>query len=575
MFGSLFSPAMNPIRASRWLFVLVLILGTAPNVARAVPGDAAPPPPEAPQIAAASDEGEQALKGFKIPQGLKGQLWAAEPDLANPVAFWIDQRGRIYVCESFRQSRGIEDNRGHEHWLDDDLAAQTVEDRLAYIRKHLGEKAADYTKYDDRIRLLEDTNSDGKADKATVFADRFNGIVEGTLAGVLTRGDDVFLTCIPHLWRLRDKDGDGQADERTSLSYGYGVRFAFRGHDMHGLTIGPDGRLYFSIGDRGLNVTQGDRHFVNPESGAVMRCELDGSKLEMFATGLRNPQELAFDDYGNLFTGDNNSDSGDRARWVHVVEGGDSGWRMAYQYLPDRGPFNREKIWHPYDPVANAVGGVPVQPAYIVPPITNFADGPSGLAYYPGTGLPEHFKNRFLLVDFRGGPANSGVRSFRNKPKGATFELVDAEETIWQVLATDVDFGPDGAIYLTDWINGWNGEGKGRIYKFAATDEAVAAQAKETQKLLAAFSKAPTSGRGDGSAGASPSQASPSQASHSHSIDELTTLLAHADRRVRQEAQFALVEKHASTPLAKAARSAESQFARLHAVWGLGQLARR
>jgi quinoprotein glucose dehydrogenase len=517
-----------------------LLCAASASMALAVPADQ-PPPPEEPKIAAASDEGQQALKGFKIPAGLAGSLWAAEPDLANPVAFWIDPRGRIYVCETFRQGRGVEDNRNHERWLDDDLAAQTVEDRLAYIKKHLGDKAADYTKYDDRVRLLADTDGDGRADKSTVFADRFNGITEGTLAGVLTRGDDVFLTCIPHLWRLRDADGDGLADERTSLSYGYGVRFAFRGHDMHGLVIGPDGRLYFSVGDRGLNVQQGDRHFVYPEAGAVMRCELDGSNLEMFARGLRNPQELAFDDFGNLFTGDNNSDSGDRARWVHVVEGGDSGWRMAYQYLPDRGPFNREKLWHPYHPG---------QPAYIVPPITNFADGPSGLAFYPGTGLPEHFKDRFLLVDFRGGPANSGIRSFRNKPKGATFELVDAEETIWSVLATDVDFGPDGAIWLTDWVDGWNGEGKGRIHKFAATDAAITAQAKETQALLAAgFVQRP--------------------------VDELVRLLAHADRRVRLEAQFALVETKATTPLARAAREGTTQLARIHAIWGLGQLARR
>jgi quinoprotein glucose dehydrogenase len=535
---------------------LIILLAVAGRAALAVPGETTPPPPETPQIAAASDEGEQALKSFKVPPGLAGSLWAAEPDLANPVAFWIDARGRIYVCESFRQSRGIEDNRGHAHWLEDDLAAQTVEDRLAYIRKHLGEKAADYTKYDDRIRLLEDTNADGRADKATVFADRFNGIVEGTLAGVLTRGDDVFLTCIPNLWRLRDEDGDGKADKRTSLSYGYGVRFAFRGHDMHGLVLGPDGRLYFSIGDRGLNVTQGNRQFVNPESGAVMRCELDGSNLEMFATGLRNPQELAFDDYGNLFTGDNNSDSGDRARWVHVVEGGDTGWRMAYQYLPDRGPWNREKLWHPHHEG---------QPAYIVPPITNFADGPSGLAYYPGTGLPDHFQNRFLLVDFRGGPANSGVRSFRNKPKGATFELVDDEQSIWQVLATDVDFGPDGAIYLTDWVNGWNGEGKGRIYKFAATDPAVLARAKETQHLLRSLSMAATSGRARGSAGGLPS----------YSIEELASLLAHADRRVRQEAQFALVDRQATDVLGAAAKANDNQLARVHAIWGLGQLARR
>jgi quinoprotein glucose dehydrogenase len=550
----------------RIVLVLVLVLAARHTRALAVPGETTPPPSEAPQIAAASDEGELALKGFKVPAGLKGELWAAEPDLANPVAFWIDPRGRIYVCETFRQGRGVEDNRGHEHWLNDDLAAQTVEDRLAYIKKHLGEKAHDYTKHDDRIRLLEDTNADGRADKATVFADRFNSIVEGTLAGVLTRGNDVFLTGIPHLWRLRNNDGDGRADERTSLSYGYGVRFAFRGHDMHGLVIGPDGRLYFSIGDRGLNVKQGGKHFVNPESGAVLRCELDGSNLEMFATGLRNPQELAFDDYGNLFTGDNNSDSGDRARWVHVVEGGDSGWRMAYQYLSDRGPWNREKLWHPFHEG---------QPACIVPPIANFADGPSGLACYPGTGLPDHFNGRFLLVDFRGGPANSGVRSFRNKPKGATFELVDSEETIWNVLATDVDFGPDGAIYLSDWVNGWNGEGKGRIYRFAATDAAAAARAKETQKLLAAFHIAATSGRAnntaatggraDGSAGASPSL----------SIEHLSALLAHADRRVRQEAQFALVDANATDTLLAVAKANASQLARVHAIWGLGQLARR
>jgi quinoprotein glucose dehydrogenase len=538
---------MNGVLSARLL--LVFVLAIASRSLLAVPGDSAPPPPEAPQIASASDEGQQALEGFKVPAGLTASLWAAEPDLANPVAFWIDNRGRIYACESFRQSRGIEDNRGHAEWLDDDLAAQTVEDRLAYIRKHLGEKVKDYTKYDDRIRLLEDTNGDGRADKATVFADRFNGIVEGTLAGVLTRGDDVFLTCIPHLWRLRDKDGDGKSDQRTSLSYGYGVRFAFRGHDMHGLVIGPDGRLYFSIGDRGLNVKQGDRHFVNPESGAVMRCELDGSNLEMFATGLRNPQELAFDDYGNLFTGDNNSDSGDKARWVHVVEGGDSGWRMAYQYLSDRGPWNREQLWHPHHEG---------QPAYIVPPITNFADGPSGLAYYPGTGLPDHFRNRFLLVDFRGGPANSGIRSFRNKPKGATFELVDDEQSIWQVLATDVDFGPDGAIYLTDWVNGWNGEGKGRIYRFAANDENVAAQAKETQQLLAEGISVGKALRGA-----------------ERTAEEVAKLLAHADRRVRQEAQFALVDRQAIDMLRATAKANDSQLARVHAIWGLGQLARR
>jgi quinoprotein glucose dehydrogenase len=531
-------PAMNAIRFVALACFVAILCPTGRIIA--VPGDP-PPPPAEPTIAAASDEGEQALAGFRIPAGLKGELWAAEPMLANPVAFCFDNRGRIFVCETFRQSRGIEDNRGHAHWLDDDLAAQTVQDRLAYIQKHLGEKANDYTKYDDRIRLLEDSDGDGRADRATVFADRFNGILDGTAAGVLFNRGNLFLTCIPHLWLLRDEDGDGRAEVRRSLSSGYGVRFAFRGHDMHGLVIGPDGRLYFSIGDRGLNVQQDGRRLVNPESGSVLRCELDGSNLELFATGLRNPQELAFDDFGNLFTGDNNSDSGDQARWVHVVEGGDSGWRMAYQYLPDRGPFNREKIWHPQHEG---------QPAYIVPPISNFASGPSGLAYYPGTGLPDHFRGRFLLVDFRGGPANSGVRSFRLKPKGASFELIDAEETIWNVLATDVDFGPDGAIYLTDWINGWNGEGKGRIYRFATTDPLVRAQGVSTQGLLKrGFT-------GD------------------DSNEQLVFFMGHPDRRVRQEAQFALVARRDAKMLLEAAKAHPRQLHRLHSIWGLAMLAR-
>jgi quinoprotein glucose dehydrogenase len=516
------------------------------QLAFAVPGDTPPPPPEEPTIAEASDEAAQALAGFRIPAGLKGELWAAEPMLANPVAFCFDNRGRIFVCETFRQSRGIEDNRGHAHWLDDDLAAQTVDDRLAYIKKHLGEKANDYAKYDDRIRLLEDTDGTGRATKSTVFADRFNNIVDGTAAGVLFNRGNLYLTCIPHLWQLRDTDGDGKADVRNSLSSGYGVRFAFRGHDMHGLVLGPDGRLYFSIGDRGLNVEHAGRRLINPESGAVLRCELDGSNLELFATGLRNPQELAFDDFGNLFTGDNNSDSGDQARWVHVVEGGDTGWRMAYQYLSDRGPFNREKIWHPQH------AG---QPASIIPPVTNFASGPSGLAYYPGTGLPDHFNGRFLLADFRGSPANSGIRSFRLKPKGASFELIDAAEEIWSVLATDVDFGPDGAIYLTDWINGWNGEGKGRIYKFSSPELSQSPAVLEVKQLVAeGFGHRP--------------------------VADLTKLLAHADRRVRQESQFALVDKvtadkKALAELTAVAKANPSQNARVHAIWALGQLARR
>ncbi len=503
----------------------------------------------APRVAAASSEGERAIAGYKIPGGLRLRLFAAEPLVANPVAFSFDEQGRLYVAETFRQKNAVIDNRDHMYWLDDDLAAMTVADRRAYHQRHLKEKLEAFTKEHDRIRRLEDKDGDGKADESVIFTDGYNDAMEGTGAGVLVRQGTVWYTNIPHLWKLRDTTGDGQADEKVSLHEGYGVRVAFRGHDLHGLRIGPDGRLYFSIGDRGFNLETAKRKFVFPDQGAVFRCELDGSNLEIVHRGLRNPQELAFDQFGNLFTVDNNSDSGDRARAIWVVEGGDSGWRMNFQYLSDRGPWNREKMWHP------AWEG---QPAFLVPPLLNFADGPSGLTYYPGTGLPAKYNDHFFLCDFRGGAANSGIRSFQMKPKDASFELVDAEEFAWKILATDVDFGPDSAMYISDWVNGWDGEGKGRIYKLDDPKQSAAPAVVSTKKLISeGFAKRPQ--------------------------PELIGLLSHANQMVRQEAQFALADLGAASipALIKVAQTVpadnamEHRLARVHAVWALGQICRR
>lgn len=496
-----------------------------------------------PKIAEASDEGERALARIRVPEGMQAKLVAAEPRLANPVAFWMDGRGRFYVCETFRQANAVTDNRDKMFWLDDDLAARTVADRLAYHQKHLKEKLVDFTKEQDRIRLLEDRDGDGVVDHDSVFTTGYNEVVDGTGAGVLEHRGQVYYTNIPHLWKLRDTNGDGVADEKVSLHSGYGVRVAFRGHDMHGLTMGPDGRVYYSIGDRGFNVTFEGKRFEYPDQGAVFRCEPDGSRLEIVHLGLRNPQELAFDEYGRLFTGDNNSDGGDQARWVQIVDGGESGWRMYYQYIPDRGPWNREKLWQPRHDG---------QPAYIVPPILNLGNGPSGLAYYPGVGLPERYKEHFFLCDFRGQDANSGIRTFALKPKGASFEVVDAQESVWSVLATDCDFGPDGALYLTDWVEGWNGPGKGRIYKFETETFTKSGESAALKALLAkGFSQ--------------------------RSVSELVKLLEHPHFRVRLEAQWALVDRgdEGRAALTTAVTAGKTTQARLHGVWGLGQVARR
>lgn len=495
-----------------------------------------------PKVAAASTEGEDAIRSLKLQPGFKAELIAAEPRLANPVAFHIDEQGRIYVCETFRLHAGVTDIRGHMDWLDEDLAARTVDDRYALMQRHMGASFSSQSDNSERIRLLFDTNGDGRIDDDKVFAEGFNHPMDGIAAGVLARKGSVYYANLPNLWLLKDNNNDGVADYRRSLSYGYGVRVGFLGHDMHGLVFGPDGRLYYSIGDRGSAVKVGGTTIGDADAGSVFRCNADGSGLEVFAFGLRNPQELAFDDQGNLFTGDNNSDGGDRARWVYVVEGGDSGWRAGYQHINEpnsRGAWNSEKLWYPeWDG----------QAAYIVPPITNVAAGPSGLAYYPGVGLPDKYKGHFFLVDFRGG-RGSGIHSFKNKQRGAGFELVEHEEFIWEGLPTDVDFGVDGGIYFTDWVNGWNMTGKGRIYRVFEPQSSSASIVAETKKLRAeGFEK--------------------------RDEKELVRLLGHVDKRVRQEAQFELAARGSKSlkTFASLAKKNDSQTVRLHAIWGLWQL---
>jgi quinoprotein glucose dehydrogenase len=529
------SMKVEPVKVGKRIWVAML-LAIATGVA---PRTALPP-----AMAAEADAEGNPSHSFRLPAGWAAERVAAEPLLVNPVAFSIDPRGTIYVCETQRQGRGVEDNRDHAEWLLDDLAARTVDDRLAYLRKHLGADIERFTRYEDRVKALFDDDGDGVIDRATVFADGFNEVLDGTAAGVLAWRDRVYLAAIPGLYRLADRDGDGQADHRETLGTGYGVRFAFRGHDLHGLVMGPDGRLYFTIGDRGYDVEQQGVRVADPESGAVFRCEPDGSGLEVIATGLRNPQELAFDDEGALFTCDNNSDSGDLTRWLAVLDGADYGWRMAFQYLPDRGPYNRERLWHAYDKRST--------PPSVVPPVAvGLCNGPSGLTFAPTVGVPQRYRGCFFLADFGGSPVTSGVRSLRVRPRGAFHEVSDVEQTIWQVLATDVEFGLDGRLYVSDWVEGWTGADQGRLHAFRGpTTDDDATSLTELRALL-------------------------SDGLESRADSELVALLGAEDRRLRQAAQFALVERGRADALAAAAVTADGRLARLHALWGLGQCGRR
>ncbi len=521
----------------------------------------------APLLAPASGEGEARIKQFKLLPGMKVELWAAEPMLANPVAFSVDELGRVWTSETYRYRSSVLDIRHYMFMLEDDLASRSIDDRLKQIRKWFGpDGEKELSKETEVIRLLEDTDHDGKADKSTVVVDGLNSPLDGIASGILARHGQIWFTDIPSVWKFSPgaASKDAKATPLTSLGAqgsqpkvhldgyqaeellrGWGIRFSFTGHDLHGLKFGPDGRLYFSCGDRGTHVVTKEGNVIDlPDEGAVFRCEPDGSKLEVFAHGLRNPQELAFDEYGNLFTGDNDSDQGDRERWEYVVEGGDYGWRVGYQHSPlgNAGPWNSERLWVPH---------FEGQAAYIIPPIANIGDGPSGLVYNYGTGLPASLDHRFFLADFKGTSAKSGIYSLLNRPSGAGFELVAHDQFVWNTLVPDVDIGPDGAVWFADWHEGWPKSNKGRIYRAYFPEALADPVVKETATLLAdGMEKRPEK--------------------------ELLALLAHRDMRVRQEAQFELAGRGPKSfvGLKKVAFESKNQFARIHAMWGLGQILR-
>lgn len=497
------------------------------------------------------------FRGLIEHDGLEGHTWVAFPFVENPGSFGFDPKGGLYVAEANRFWLGVPDLRGANELIRDDFQALTVEDRTKLYEKYDSSFPEGwFSRVADRIIRLEDKDGNGAADHRTLFSDRFNEPLDGIGFSVLADDGNVYFTCIPNVWKLTDTDNDGVADEEEVISTGYGVRVSFIGHDLHGITRGPDGRLYFSVGDRSYNITDGEGENHNGAGkGAIFRCESDGSGLEVFCDGLRNPQELAFDNYGNLFTFDNTGDIGDLARMVYALEGTNSGWNMAHQsphhyathldwgdFRPKLSMWVKERMFDTYNEE---------QPQWVYPPASHVARGPSGVTYLTGESLPEDLRDRFLLSNYRGPSEGCTVLTVKVEPKGAGYHATAERDLFKGIGASDVELGYDGAIYICDFGGGWSVNENGSIQVAKSKDAAHQAAGAAVAKLF-------------------------KEGFDQRSDEALQNLLGHADRRVRQAAQFALVRKgDAGAEILKAnASNGETLYSRLHAVWGLGQLAR-
>lgn len=525
---------------------------------------------EDPKQAAIKAEEIKKNTAIQLAEGFKINLWATDSLAPDPIAMSIDSKGRVYLTRTNRQKNSEFDIRGYRDWMIPSITLQTVEERRDFLHKVFAPEKSkenewlpdlnddgshdwhDLAVERDEVWRLEDTSGDGYADISTRILSDFHDEVTDVAGALLARDEDVFVGVGPDMWRFRDTNDDDVLDEKESISHGYAVHIGFSGHGMSGAIEGPDGKIYWGIGDIGANLTDKEgKKYPYPNEGVIVRSNPDGSDFEVFASGLRNTHEFVFDEYGNIISSDNDGDHpGESERLVHIVEGSDAGWRSNWQYGKYTDPKNNTyKVWMEEQLFKPRWDG---QAAYIIPPIRNYHNGPTGMVYNPGTALGSTWKNSFFLVEFVGNPSRSHIWEFKLKPKGASFDFESEVDIVSGILPTGIEFGIDGSLYVADWINGWGTKNYGRVWKLDVSDDKndLKSIREETEKLMQLdYTK--------------------------QSGDELFTLLHYDDMRIRQKAQFELATRgnKGLDVFNKAIAQKDHQLARIHAIWGIGQMA--
>jgi putative membrane-bound dehydrogenase-like protein len=336
---------------------------------------------------------------LKVPDGYTVELVAGPPLVDRPIMASFDDRGRLFVTDS----------------SGDNL------------------KGADLLKNPPHsIRILEDTDGDGKFDKTTLFADKLV-----FPQGLLWHDGAVFVISPPSLWKLEDTNGDGVCDKRTELVTGMAVTGV--ADDAHGACLGPDGRIYFLPGRMNHNLKLPDGTPIRKATGPwIMRCRPDGRDVEIVCGSQGNPVEVDFTPEGDFFASGtfwapDAFGGGLRDALIHGVEGGEYPVR-------DR-TYNDRKRTGDLLPV-------------LVPMV---ATAPSGMMLYKETGkdsaLGSDCVNNLFCTYFN----THKVQRHVLERDGATWKSLNEEF----VSSANTDFHPtdvledaDGSLLIVD-TGGW------------------------------------------------------------------------------------------------------------------------
>lgn len=394
-----------------------------------------------------SRDPQDAVKGLDVAEGLEATLFASEASgLLSPSDIDVDHLGRVWVCE------------------------------VVNYRHRKGER-----KQGDRILILEDTDGDGVSDKQTVF---FQGPEVDSALGIGVfptpsgKGTRAIVSCAPHVWIFTDEDGDLKADKKELLFTNVGD--PQHDHSTHAFIFGPDGKLYWNVGNTGHRVCDKDGkpiidlagNEVNDSGkpyrqGMVFRCNVDGSQFEVLGHNFRNNYEVTVDSFGSLWQSDNDDDGNKGVRINYVMEFGNfgyvdeitgAGWRTPRTNLEAEIPLQH---WHLNDP-----GVIPNL-------VQTGAGSPTGICFYEGTLLPEIFRNQPIHCD--AGP--NVVRAYPTERVGAGYtakivNILHGARDNW-FRPSDVCVAPDGSLIVADWYDpGVGGHrmgdvDKGRLFRVA------------------------------------------------------------------------------------------------------------
>lgn len=422
-----------------------------------------------------AEEAQQKENLVTVPEGFEFSLFAGPPEVNYPTAITAAPNGHLFVAVDKNGSLGTDLGRGS-------------------------------------ILKVFDADGDGQGDRYTVFVDSVD-----SPRGLVYDGERLYVMHPPTLTVYTDTDGDGVSDRSRDLVKGLGYGLDFRGadHTTNGVQMGIDGWLYIAVGDYGFHDAVGtdERHIQN-RSGGIVRVRPDGSELEVYATGLRNPYDVALDPYLNGFERGNTNDGyGWDVRLQHIVPQAEYGYPDLFKHFSDE----------------------------VMPALADYGGGSgAGALYVDSPHLPDSLGRTLYTADWgRGVVYRHGLTA-----SGATFE---ATQQVFTRLPQPTDLTIDAAsnLYLSSWMGGG--------FTYSGEDVGFVAQLRPVN--------APSAGSPD---------------VREVGTDRLLELLASAHSRTRLHAQRELLRRdpggEVASQLAQMARGDEPLDVRVAALFTLKQL---